>query len=44
VTGSLDVRHPRMGAASLRRFLRRKSYLIKKKAAAEPWWFSELVP
>jgi acyl-CoA reductase-like NAD-dependent aldehyde dehydrogenase len=32
----------RMGAASLRRFLRRKTYLIKKNAAANPWWFSEL--
>ena len=32
----------RMGAASLRRFLRRKTYLIKKNAEANPWWFSEL--
>jgi len=34
----------RMGAASLHRFLRRKTYLIKKNAAANPWWFSEMNP
>ena len=32
----------RMGAASLRRFLRRKTFLIKKDATANPWWFKEL--
>ena len=32
----------RMGAASLRRFLRRKTFLIKKGATANPWWFKEL--
>lgn len=33
----------RMGAASLRRFLRRKTFLIKKDATANPWWFKELL-
>ncbi len=32
----------RMGAASLRRFLRQKIFLIKKDATANPWWFKEL--
>jgi aldehyde dehydrogenase (NAD+) len=32
----------RMGAASLRRFLRRKTFLIKRDAASDPWWFKEL--
>jgi acyl-CoA reductase-like NAD-dependent aldehyde dehydrogenase len=32
----------RMGPASLRRFLRRKTFLIKKDSTANPWWFSEL--
>jgi acyl-CoA reductase-like NAD-dependent aldehyde dehydrogenase len=31
----------RMGAASLRRFLRRKTFLVKRDGAANPWWFKE---
>lgn len=29
----------RMGAAALRRFMRKKAYLIKTKPVADPWWF-----
>ena len=29
----------RMGPASLRRFLRRKAYLINRNATINPWWF-----
>ncbi|MCG5219078.1 aldehyde dehydrogenase family protein [Streptosporangium soli] len=30
----------RMGPASLRRFLRRRSYLVNRASAADPWWHS----
>lgn len=33
----------RMGAASIRRFLRRQAFLIKKEPGANPWWFKELL-
>lgn len=29
----------RMGAAALKRFMRKKAYLIKGGAIADPWWF-----
>jgi acyl-CoA reductase-like NAD-dependent aldehyde dehydrogenase len=29
----------RMGAAALKRFMRKKAYLIKTGAIADPWWF-----
>ena len=31
----------RMGAASMRRFLRQKSYLIRQGIGRDPWWFPE---
>lgn len=39
----LGMGEPRTGAASLRRFLRRKTFLIKKGSTANPWWFKELL-
>ena len=30
----------RMGAAALARFLRKKAFLVKSKAIADPWWFN----
>jgi acyl-CoA reductase-like NAD-dependent aldehyde dehydrogenase len=30
----------RMGAASLTRFIRKKAFLVKSKAIADPWWFN----
>jgi acyl-CoA reductase-like NAD-dependent aldehyde dehydrogenase len=29
----------RMGAAALKRFMRKKAYLIKTQPVADPWWF-----
>lgn len=29
----------RMGAAALKRFMRKKAYLIKTNATADPWWY-----
>lgn len=29
----------RMGASALRRFMRKKAYLIKTQPVADPWWF-----
>jgi succinate-semialdehyde dehydrogenase / glutarate-semialdehyde dehydrogenase len=29
----------RMGAAALKRFMRKKAYLIKTKPVTDPWWF-----
>jgi len=30
----------RMGAAALKRFMRKKAYLIKTKPVIDPWWFT----
>ncbi len=30
----------RMGAAALKRFMRKKAYLIKTKPVTDPWWFT----
>ncbi|MDJ0675287.1 MAG: aldehyde dehydrogenase family protein [Calothrix sp. MO_167.B42] len=30
----------RMGAAALARFMRKKAFLVKSKAIADPWWFN----
>ncbi len=30
----------RMGAAALTRFMRKKAFLVKSKAIADPWWFN----
>jgi succinate-semialdehyde dehydrogenase / glutarate-semialdehyde dehydrogenase len=30
----------RMGAAALKRFMRKKAYLIKTKPVPDPWWFT----
>jgi len=29
----------RMGPASLRRFLRRRAFLVKSGTAPDPWWY-----
>ncbi len=29
----------RMGAAALKRFMRKKAYLIKTKPMTDPWWY-----
>jgi len=29
----------RMGAAALKRFMRKKAFLIKKESISDPWWF-----
>jgi succinate-semialdehyde dehydrogenase / glutarate-semialdehyde dehydrogenase len=31
----------RMGAAALKRFMRKKAYLIKTKPIPDPWWFTQ---
>jgi acyl-CoA reductase-like NAD-dependent aldehyde dehydrogenase len=31
----------RMGAAALKRFMRKKAYLIKTKSIPDPWWFTQ---
>lgn len=31
----------RMGAAALKRFMRKQAFLIKTQAIADPWWFAE---
>ncbi len=31
----------RMGAAALKRFMRKKAFLVKTKCISDPWWFNE---
>ncbi|MGK7892866.1 MAG: aldehyde dehydrogenase family protein, partial [Xenococcus sp. (in: cyanobacteria)] len=31
----------RMGAAALKRFMRKKAFLIKTQSFADPWWFGD---
>ena len=31
----------RMGAAALKRFMRKKAFLVKTQSFADPWWFDK---